>query len=318
MDEGRKLKQILGKNLKEHVVLRDYTTMKVGGVADYFYIAKTVEEIIQAVMAAKKLKIPYEILGGGSNVIVSDFGFGGLIILNRSSNLAVLLDKAQIIVDSGVSLSRLITEAANHSLAGLEPLFGIPGTVGGAIYGNAGAYGLEISQLVKNITVLSSQGKIARYSAKWLEPEYRSTKLKTLKKERQNVPIILSARLQLFPNKKEEILRKLAYYKKLKEEKQPCGQCSAGSIFKNPQFQKDKRSIKQQKEMSAGYILEKIGAKRMRIGDAQVSKKHANFIINKNKARALDIRALIDELRDKVREKRGIVLEEEIEYIGQW
>lgn len=328
MDKFKKLKSILGKDLKEHIVLRDYTTMKVGGVADYFYVAKTIDGLIQAIAAARDLGISYEVLGGASNILVSDFGFGGLVILNRSSNLVFLPEQAQVIVDSGVSLTRLIMESANRSLAGLEPLYGIPGTVGGAIYGNAGAYGIEITQFLKSITVLSSAGKIVRYSAEWLEADYRSTRLKKFKKQDREAPVILSARFQLSHNKKEEILRKLAYYKKIREEKQPHGQPSAGSIFKNPSPRhptslkprgtKDFAGQVRPQEMTAGYILDKLGAKRFKVGDAFVSNKHANFIINRGRARASDIRALIDILRDKAREEKGVILKEEIEYIGQW
>lgn len=309
MDKGKELKSILGEGFKEHVVLRDYATMKVGGVADYFYLARTIDELVKAITAARQLNIPYEILGGGSNVIISDFGFGGLLVLNRTSNLAILEDKAQAIVDSGVSLARLIIEAANHNLGGLEAFYGIPGTVGGAVYGNAGSQDVEICQLLKSLTLFSPQGKIVKYPVSWLEAGYRTTKLKKLKKGNQLVPVILSAKFQLSHNKKEEILRKIAYYKKLRQEKQPYNQPSAGSIFKNPGKEPEK---------SAGYILERIGAKRTKVGDARVSKKHANFIINYGKAKAVDIRSLIDQLRDKAREKEGIILEEEIEYIGQW
>jgi len=309
MDKFKQLKSILGEEVQEHIVLRDYTTMKVGGVADYFYIAKTIEELVQAVLAAKKLDIPFQVLGGGSNILVSDFGFGGLIILNRTSNLVVLSDKAQIIVDSGVSLVRLITEAANRGLSGLEGLYGIPGTIGGAVYGNVGANGTEIIEFLKSVTVLSTNGKILKYPAKWLEANYRLTRIKKMKKEGKEPAIILSLKFQLAHNKKEDILRRISYYKKLKEERQPYNLPSAGSIFKNPGDGKEK---------SAGFLLEKIGAKKIKIGDAEVSKKHANFIINRDQAKAQEIRALIDELREKVREHENINLEEEIEYVGQW
>lgn len=309
MDKFSQLKSILGENVQEHVVLRDYTTMKAGGVADYFFVAKTIEELIQAIMAAKKLDIPYQVLGGCSNILVSDFGFGGLIILNRTANLVVLADKAQIIVDSGASLARLITEAANHGLIGLENLYGIPGTVGGAIYGNIGAHKAEISGLLKSITLLSPAGKIVKYPAKWLEAGYRTTKIKKMKKENKEIPVILSAKFQLAHSKKEEILRKIAYYQKIRQDRQPYDLPSAGSIFKNPGDSKVK---------SAGFLLEKIGAKKMKVGEAEVSKKHANFIINRGRAKASEIRALIDQLREKMREKEGVILEEEIEYVGNW
>lgn len=309
MDKFKQLKTILGSELKEHVVLREFSAMKVGGVADYFYIAKNIDKLVQAVLAAKKLNINYAVLGGGSNVLISDFGFGGLVIVNKSSNIAVLKETGQIIVDSGVSLSRLIIEAVNNNLSGLEQLYGIYGTVGGAIYGNAGAFGAEICQLIKNITVLSSSGKIVRYPSEYLEAGYRITKFKKLRQGGRDVPIILSAKFQLSHNKKEDILKKLSFYQKSRLEKQPYGEKSLGSIFKNPG---------QDKEKSAGYILDAIGAKKIKIGDAIVSKKHANFIINKGMAKASDIKMLIDQLKKAVLEQKNILLKEEIEYLGQW
>lgn len=309
MDKFKQLKTILGSELKEHVVLRDFSAMKVGGVADYFYIAKNIDKLVQAVLAAKKLNINYAVLGGGSNVLISDFGFGGLVIINKSSNIAVLKETGQVIVDSGVSLSRLIIEAVNNNLSGLEQLYGIYGTVGGAIYGNAGAFGAEICQLIKNITVLSSSGKIVRYPSEYLEAGYRITKFKKLRQSGRDVPIILSAKFQLSHNKKEDILKKLSFYQKSRLEKQPHGEKSLGSIFKNPG---------QDKEKSAGYILDAIGAKKIKIGDAIVSKKHANFIINKGMAKASDIKMLIDQLKKAVLEQKNILLKEEIEYLGQW
>lgn len=309
IDKYKKLKSVLGSELKEHVVLRDYAAMRVGGVADYFYIAKKIDDLIAAVFAAKKLNIPFVVLGGATNVLISDYGFGGLVILNRTSNLAILQDKSQIIADSGVSLMRLIIEAANNNLGGIEPLYGIPGTIGGAIYGNVGAFGVEICQFIKSITVLTDDGKIIKYNPSWLDASYRISKLKRDKKEHNAQPIILSVRIQLSHNKKEDILQKLSFYKKSREQKQPYGLPSIGSIFKNPG---------KTPEQSAGYILDNLGAKKIKIDDAQVSKEHANFIINKGKANASQIKELINELKNLVREKENIELEEEFEYIGQW
>ncbi len=309
MDKYKKLKSVLGSELKEHIVLRDYASMRVGGVADYFYVAKKIDNLIEAVFIAKKLDIPFIVLGGATNVLISDYGFGGLVILNRTSNLAILQDKSQIIADSGVSLMRLIVEAANNNLGGMEPLYGIPGTIGGAIYGNAGAFGVEICQFIKSITVLTDEGKIMKYNPAWLEANYRITKLKKNKDKQGGQTVILSIRFQFSHNKKEDILKKLSYYKQNREQKQPYTMPSIGSIFKNPG---------KNPEQSAGYILDQLGAKKIKIEDAQVSKEHANFIINKGKANATQIKQLVNLLKDLVREKENIELKEEFEYIGQW
>lgn len=310
-----KLKKILGKNLEENIELKKYTTMRVGGVADYFYVAKTIDDLIKAVLATKKLNIPYVVIGGGSNIIVSDFGFAGLVILNRASNIAKISDKSQLIVDSGVNLTRLVMETVNFALSGLEALVGIPGTIGGAVYGNAGAYGTEISNLIKSITLLSPDGKIVRYHGDWLKPSYRCTRLKQLKKSGVEIPIILSVKLQLSSNKREEILKKIQYYQAKRLLKIPYDKPSAGSIFKNPY---PRGTAQFAKEKTAGAMLENIGAKKLRLGDAQVSVKHANIIINNKNAKASEIRKLIEQLREEVNEKYHILLEEEVEYVGQW
>jgi UDP-N-acetylmuramate dehydrogenase len=306
MEQLSQLKNLLGEELKENIMLSDYSTMKVGGFAKYFFTAKNVDDLIRSVTIAKELGIKYRVIGGGSNIIFSSQIFDGLIILNRSSNIIVIKEKHQIIVDSGLSLARLIMESANHELSGLEPLSGIPGTVGGAIYGNAGAFGVEISQFVVTVTLLNKTGKIVRCKIQDLKPSYRSTYLKNQRKSDKEVPIILSIKLQLRPGKKQEIINKISYYKKIRTDKQPYDKPNCGSVFKNPG---------NSMEHSAGYILDKLNAKKIKVGDAQVSNKHANFVINNGNASVDDVVGVINIMKDVVREKTGMVLEEEIEYI---
>lgn len=314
--------------IKEHVVMRDYTTFHVGGVADYFFEAKTIEDLIKTVNIAKKLNIPFFILGNGSNVLFSDFGYAGLVIKNSTSHIALMKETSQAIVDSGVTLGRLIMELASNNLSGLEFLSGVPGTIGGAIYGNAGAWGHAIGDYVKNVTVLEyndqeDDSEIKQYDSSWLEFSYRSSKLKTLKGKSK--PVILSARLQLSQNQKEEIIRRINSAKIEREKAQPVG-FSAGSIFRNP-IPKEIENLtgagskfmpEIPKERTAGYMLEQAGVKRLKVGLAEVSSKHANFIINSGGAKSSEIRTLIEDMRDRVNKKFGVVLEEEIEYVGQW
>lgn len=306
MNKIKEIKQILGEGLKEDVSLQDYTTMKVGGVADYFYIAKNIDDLVKAILAARKVDVKYFILGRGSNILVSDFGFQGLVILNRASNIAFLTDKCQVIVDSGVSLARMIMESADHSMGGMEALYGIPGTVGGAVYGNVGAHGVEISQFIKSITLLSTAGKIIRCKIESLKPAYRTSYLKELRKKGKESPLVLSVKFQLSPNKKEEVVKKLSYYQNLRMSKQPYNEPSCGSVFKNVGDQ------------ASGILLDQAGAKKLREGGMQVSKKHANFIVNNGKGRAIEVRNLIEKMRQLVAEKEGVELEEEIEYVGEW
>lgn len=327
MAKVKKITEII-PGIREHVVMRDFTTWHVGGVADYFLEVFSIDDLLRATRYAVANKIPYFILGNGSNILFSDYGFPGLVIKNLTSNIALLHEKSQIIADSGVTLSRLIMEAASNDLAGLEFLYGVPGTVGGALYSNAGAWGSAISDYVKNITFLKIDPKdgipkIFRYDSSWMEFGYRTSKLKSMKTRLK--PVILSVKFQFSRNQKEEIMRRLNLVTEKRQQSQPVG-FSAGSVFRNP-IPKELENItgrgtKSMPELpierTAGFMLDQAGAKNLKAGQAEVSSKHANFIINKDGAKATDIRTLIEEMREKVRQKYGITLEEEIEYVGQW
>ena len=294
MNKIKELQQVLGKGLRQDVGLADYTTMKVGGVADYFFVAKNIDDLVKSILAAKEDKINYQIIGGGSNILISDNGYRGLVILNRATNLAFLTDKSQVIADSGVALSRLIMEAADHNMGGMEGLFGIPGTIGGAVYGNVGAHGVEVSQFIKSVTLLSVQGKIIRCKIDSLKPKYRSSYLKVQKQKNNNSPIVLSVKFQFSPKKKEEIMKKMSHYQNLRMEKQPYNEPSCGSVFKNiTRMDTNKHTNEHElkigdcnKELFAGQLLDQAGAKKLRDGGMQVSRKHANFIVNNGGAKA--------------------------------
>ena len=326
----KKITEVLPE-IKEHIVMRDYNTFHVGGVADYFYEARSTNDLVRAVRLAVEYQIPYFILGNGSNILFSDFGYPGLVIKNLSASIAVMKEKSQIIAESGAMLGRVIMEAVANDLSGLEFLYGIPGTVGGALYGNAGAYGYSIGDYIKNITLLiidpkddiSQSMQIVQYDGTWMDFGYRVSKLKKIKSKTK--PVILSIKLQLAQNQKEDIMRKLNHFKKMRAKTQPIG-FSAGCIFKNP-IPKELKNITGRgthgmpelpKERRAGFMLDQAGTKKLHAGEAEVSNIHANFIINKANASASDIRNLIEEMREKVLQKFSVTLEEEIEYIGQW
>ncbi len=314
--------------IREHVVLRDYTTLRVGGVADYFYEAKKIEDLVRIIRLAVDYKIGYLVLGGGSNVLFSDYGFPGIVIKNSTSNIAILKEKTQVIADSGLPLARLVMEMAANDFTGLEFLYGVPGTVGGAVHGNAGAYGQSTGDFVKTLTVLKIDPKdnipkIFQLDPSWMDFEYRGSKLKKVKSKFK--PVILSVRFQFARNQKDEIMRKLNSFKEHRLKTQPIG-LSAGCVFKNP-IPKELKNITGQgsqgmpelpRERRAGYLLDQAGAKKLKVGEAIVSDKHANFILNTDGAKASDMRTLIEEMRERVRDKFGVILEEEIEYVGQW
>lgn len=313
---------------KEQVVMRDMTTFRVGGVADYYVEAKSVEELIRAVKVAISLKLPYFVMGNGSNVLFSDYGFPGLVIKNLSSNIAIMREKSQVIVDSGVILSKLIMESVSKELSGLEFLYGVPGTVGGATYGNAGAHGLAIGDYVKSLAILkidpkNGLPKVVQVDGSWMNFGYRTTKLKETKSKTK--PIILTVRFQFSRIQKEELMRRLNKYREFRKVNQPAG-FTAGSIFMNPIPEslrhvtgKGTRGMPEiPRERTAGFMLDKSGVKKIKYPTVEVSPMHANWVINKNGAKANEIRQVIEEMREKVRQKYGITLEEEIEYIGQW
>lgn len=311
-DFEKKIRDALGEELRQNVVLSDLVSMKVGGVADFYFVAKKIDDLVKAVMTARDLNLPYFILGGGYNIIPSDTGFPGLVIKNECGNIAFSEDTSEVIVDSGLHLGKLINLSASRELGGLEFLFGIPGTVGGAVYGNAGAFDHQIGDYVKSVILLvPKDGKMVmvKKEKEGMNFSYRSSKLKEEYGGEKYKPVILTVKLQLVRRRRDEILSLMQQYIKQKKDSQPLEEASAGSFFRNAGKERQK---------SAGYLLDQVGAKKIRIGGAAFSRKHANFLINRKNASASDIRRLADKAKGMVREKFNIELEEEIEYIGKW
>ena len=258
--------------LQKNISLAPYTTFKIGGKAKYFYEAKSSEDLIKVIKAAKKAGLPYFILGGGSNVLVSDKGFNGLAIKVYSSQFTIHGNK--ITADAGALLSKLVDKSVKAGLTGLEWAAGIPGTVGGAVKGNASAFKGSMSDIVKTI--------------------------------RNYEDIILSVEIELKKGDKEKSLKMIQEYLEYRKKNQPLKYPSAGCIFKNSEGQ------------PAGYLIDQCGLKGEKIGNAMISKKHANFIINTGNAKAKDVKKLIDLCKKKAKEKFGVELKEEIEYLGKF
>ncbi|MFH1855486.1 MAG: UDP-N-acetylmuramate dehydrogenase [bacterium] len=298
---------------KQSVELDKYTTIGLGGTAKYFKIVKNVDELIEAVETARSLGMPYKLLGNGSNVLISDKFFEGLVIVNKANSITVDKQKSQIVAESGASLSRMILTCAANGLSGLESLFGIPGTVGGAICVNAGAHDVSIGSFLKSATIMLSSEKMVNAQNEWFDFNYRSSRLKY--KKDNFPPVILSATFQFQKKKPEEISRTIAKFKVWRESHQPLGQKTTGSVFKNL-GSSDKND--DSPERTAGYLLDKSGAKKLKVGKIGVSNLHANWIINGGEGTAHDARHLIEKMRDLVREKYSVDLEEEIEYFGDW
>jgi UDP-N-acetylmuramate dehydrogenase len=295
----RKASEALGKKLKQKTVLAPYTTFRIGGKADLFFLAEKPEELIFAVRTARKLSLPFFVLGGGSNVLISDSGFKGLVIKNECRQ--VWIEEKKVTCQSGALLTDLVELTCQRSLSGLEFAAGIPGTVGGAVRGNAGAFGESIGGILENAVVLGPKGEIKEGNKDFFQFGYRQSRLK------QSGEILLSATFRLKEQKSEEIAKRVQGNLRKREECLPWREKSAGCFFKN--------IVQSETKISAGLLLDRMGAKGMREGGAEVSTKHANFLINSGNARADDIVRLARKLKSKVKEKYDIDLEEEVVYI---
>ena len=298
------MSQELIKNLGQDRVkidepLAPHVYMKVGGPADFYYVASNAGELIEAVKAAIQVKAPFVIIGNGANVLVSDKGFRGLVIKNNSKEIK-FLPHGFVEVDSGVDNANFIKAAKNRGLTGAERLLKVPGTIGGAVYMNAGDTGKSefFGDLVVNVEVIDRDGQLKKLRVEECGFDYRTSRFQT------SGEIILKAKLQLKQATKEEIEEK-AKDILVRKMHQPPGP-SVGSTFKNPSGN------------FAGELVEKCGLKGTKIGGAKISKKHANFIINTGDAKAADVKVLIDLMKQKVKEKFGVNLEEEIRYLGDW
>lgn len=300
---------------KEGISLTQYCGLGVGGKADFLFVADTVNDLVGAVVAAKKSAAAYRVIGFGTNVIFSDTGFKGLVIVNRTAGLNIDSSTGKVIAESGVSLSKLILEAATAGLGGLEPLYGIPGTVGGAIAVNAGAHSVSIGDYLRSSSVLISADKMLSAKRDWFKFSYRKSRLKY--SHLNSPPVVLNAIFQLQRRKEEDILDGIARFKKERQERQPIGQKTCGSIFRNPTGS-DQMKNEEDRFRTAGYLLDSAGAKQLSSGGAKVSKIHANWVINKKNASAHDVRDLIEKMRNAVEEKYSLTLLEEVEYLGDW
>ena len=298
--------EYFGPELEFAKDLSRFTTFKTGGPAKYFLTVKSAEEVSESIKTAHRLQIPFFIVGGGSNLLVSDCGFEGLMIKVNVSGLR-LIDSNLIFCGAGEELMDLINFSADNSLTGLEFASGIFGSVGGAIYGNAGAYGGEIADIIKEITLVDQDGNIKKVDAKYCQFKYRDS---LLKKTRE---VVIDILLELSPGEKTKIRSRIDEILAIREKKHPVEGNSAGSFFKNIPDPKEKYG-----KLPAGRLLEQAGCKGLKVGGAQVYEKHANIIVNRGNATSSDIRKLAYIMKGRVSEKFGILLEEEVIQIGQF
>ncbi|RCW49937.1 MULTISPECIES: UDP-N-acetylmuramate dehydrogenase [unclassified Halanaerobium] len=293
------MKKINSLKIEKNKMLAPYTSFKVGGPADLFVEAETVKSLQKALPLIVKSGLPYFVLGKGSNLITSDKGYRGIIIYTGSLRNYTVEDNT-VKAESGLLLSELADICCKASLSGLEFASGIPGSLGGAVYMNAGAYGREMKDVIKKAELLQQNGEIIELSRQELQLDYRSSILQS-----KNY-IITSATLELESGDKEKIQKQIDKLHAKRWSKQPMEQPSAGSIFKRPPGH------------YTGPLIEKAGMKGYQIGGAQVSTKHAGFIVNKGNATSDDIINLIEKVKEEVYKISGVRLEVEPRLLGKF
>ena len=302
------LRSTFGARLKIGEPLARYTSARVGGPADYLATAGSAGELAELVRAAWQLGLQPLILGGGSNVLISDAGVRGLVILNRARGLDFRPggpDTAPSVwAEAGANLGALARQCALRGLAGLEWAATVPGTVGGAVFGNAGAHGGDLAGSLVVAEILQQDGSVRRWNPAELAFEYRTSRLKRLKGQGR-AAVVLAAELRLAAGEPAALQARIDEFAAHRRRSQPPG-ASLGSMFKNPSGD------------YAGRLIEAAGLKGARLGQAQISPLHANFFVNLGEARAADILALIHLVHEAVLKHSGVDLELEVELVGDW
>jgi UDP-N-acetylmuramate dehydrogenase len=291
--------------VKKNEPLSAYTTFRTGGAADLFVDVIDTGQLVVALQLARQIGIPFFVIGEGSNLLVSDNGYRGLIIRNSVRGLEVKGN--EIVTGAGELLDEVVDVATKSSLTGLEFAAGIWGTIGGAVYGNAGAFGSNIGAVLKNAELVDREGNVRIEGNQYFQFTYRHSILKETKE------IVTHACFNLEEGDKEAIRKRTDEIHQLRARKHPTTPCSAGCFFKNVEDASQPNG-----KMAAGRLLEEVGAKDMRVGGAAVFGEHANIIVNTGQATSKDIRRLADILKERVKDKFGILLNEEIICLGDF
>ncbi len=295
-------RKAVGLPVEKNVALKEHSTFRIGGKADFFFQARSLEALRRAVSFAREQGLRFYVIGAGSNILFADEGYRGLLIKNLAKGIRLSLDPPVVEVNSGTQLQEVIQAAQQVGLAGLEFLAGIPGTVGGAIWGNSGAFGQSIGDALVSAQIWG-EGGVQSVQREFFSFAYRSSRLKEKKH------LVLSARLALERDKPELIQKRINDLLALRRVKHPPeGTACAGSFFKNvllPDGQK----------IAAGLLLDQAGVKGLRRGDAVVYSGHANFVLNVGQAKARDVLELAQEMKQRVKEKFGLELQEEVIYL---
>jgi len=300
---GTEIQRRIGVKTSRDEPLARFTTMRVGGPADLFATAHNAFELRALVRFARARNLPHLILGRGSDVVIADAGVRGLVIQVRAEGSHV--DGDRYVAEAGVQMARAATEAQRAGLTGLEFGLAIPGTVGGALWANAGAHGSDVAAIIESARVLASDGTEAVLPTAELGLGYRDSRFKR-HPAGTTAELILEATFRLSPADPETIRDRLDEIRRWRQAHQPIGQASAGSVFRNPPGD------------SAGRLIDAGGLKGLRIGGAVISEKHANFIVNDRTGSAADVRTLAERVRADVEARHGVRLDFEVEFIGDW
>lgn len=290
--------------LPELQVLKDepmsrHTTFRIGGPADYF-VCPDREQIAEVLAVAKKCGMAITVIGNGSNLLVGDKGIRGLVVEIGSAMNQIMVDKNHITAGAGALLSQVAAKAAAAELGGMEFAAGIPGSVGGAVTMNAGAYGGELKDILRAVTVLTPEGELKTLDVSEMDLSYRHSCVP----EQQY--IVLEAEIELGYKPEKEIRAQMEELRNKRIEKQPLEYPSAGSTFKRPEG------------YFAGKLIMDAGLRGYRVGDAQVSEKHCGFVINRKNASAQEVRQLMQDVQDKVKAQFGVMLEPEVKMLGEF
>lgn len=287
-------------NVKVQEPMKKHTTFRIGGPADYYLCPHSAEELQKILQICIENKIEFFILGNGSNLLVSDKGYRGAVVQLWKNFSDIVSEADTITVKAGALLSKVAAEALEEGLTGMEFASGIPGTIGGAVVMNAGAYGGEMKDIIKEVTVLTQEGEILTLSKEEMNFGYRTSVVK------EKGYVVISVVLQLKKGDREEIRKVMEDLKERRVTKQPLDMPSAGSTFKRPEG------------YFAGKLIMDAGLRGFSVGGAQISEKHCGFVVNKGDATAADVLGLIKEVQKRVQEKFGVALEPEVKFLGEF
>ncbi len=288
----------LGFRIARNKPLASYTTLRIGGPAELWAEVSSESELCKLLRWAKERSLPITVLGLGSNVLVPDEGISGLVLRLRGSLARMRFRGRFLKAGGGAVLGQVARQAVHRGLAGLEALAGFPSTVGGAVFMNAGCYGSEIADCARRVRLVTREGFLERLSIQGLEPGYRTTNLST------SGAIVTQVLFELSPSNRQELEIRMRTLHTRRWQSLPSGVPNAGSVFKNP------------KGDYAGRLIEACGLKGLREGGAEISERHANVIVNRAGAKALDILALMERARTEVQTRFGVLLEPEIQLLG--